>query len=371
MKDHTQITKIKDEIRNNGWDAALLTSPISVAFSTGFVCDPHERFLGLLLDKDGAVALYVPSLEKDNAEAVLGANSGSQNPDIKVIPVADTDNPYQILQKTGGSSIKKLAVEKDYLRLSQAEQLHNSFSGLSLFNIGNMIAELRSRKTPDQISRIKIAVRLIEEVMAEGLKRVRVGMTEVDLVAELEYLMKKKGADYPAFGTTVLAGANSALPHGTPGMTKIKEGEFLLIDMGVFKDGFCSDITRTFVIGEPTAEMEKIYHTVLAAEEAAIAAVRTGGTLAELDRTARRIIEDAGYGPYFTHRVGHGLGLEVHEYPSIHGENMDKIVPGMTFTIEPGIYIPGVGGVRIEDDVLATDSGPDVLTSFPKTLMRL
>jgi len=230
------------------------------------------------------------------------------------------------------------------------------------------LREMRLIKSAEEVARIRHAVRLVEQALSESLKKVKPGVTEMEIVAELEYQMKRLGADGPSFDTMVLAGEKSALPHGTPGSRQVREGDLLLFDLGVAADGYVSDITRTFAIGEISAQLREIYETVLAANEAAIAEVRPGVTLAHLDQTARRVIEEKGYGPYFMHRLGHGLGMDVHEYPSVHGQNQDVLRPGMVFTIEPGIYLPGVGGVRIEDDVLVTDSGCDVLTQFPKQL---
>lgn len=171
-----------------------------------------------------------------------------------------------------------------------------------------------------------------------------------------------------SFDTMVLAGANAALPHGTPGLTKIKKGDLVLFDLGVVYQGYCSDITRTIAYGDITDKQAEIYNTVLKAEEAAVSAVKPGVKASELDLTARNIIAEAGYGDYFPHRLGHGLGISVHEYPSMTTTNNLQIKPGMVFTIEPGIYVPDVAGVRIEDDLLVTENGAEILTKFPKSL---
>jgi Xaa-Pro dipeptidase len=362
----TRMNEIKKELERQGAEAAFITAPLSVAYLTGFMCEPHERFMGLFIGENRAV-LFVPSLEVSKAEEVLGAGGYVQ----QVIGVQDTEDPYvKMTQVKGIGAVKRLSVEKDYMKLSQFERLTAVFPDVQVTDMGGFIAHVRNKKSPEEVARLKAAARLVDEVLAEGLKRVKIGVSEAELVAELEYIMKRKGAA-PSFETMVLAGANSALPHGVPGERAVREGEFLLFDLGVFKDGYCSDITRTFVVGEPSVEMEKIYGTVLAAEEAAIEAVRVGRALAEVDLTARRIIEEAGYGEYFTHRIGHGLGMEVHEYPSVHSKNEEKMEAGMVFTIEPGIYVPGLGGVRIEDDIHVTENGAEVLTSFPKTLTCL
>lgn len=362
-----RIQKVRSELENQGVTAALITSPLSVAYLTGFVCEPHERFLGLLLQEDRAF-LFVPSLEKEKAESTLSKPGSTV---CEVIGVADTEDPYvKVKQAAEEIQPNRLAVEKEYMRLTQAEHLSSVVGAASFADIGGYIARMRSKKSANEVAKLKAAAVLVEEVLAEGLKRVVRGVTELELVAELEYIMKKKGAA-PSFETMVLAGANSALPHGVPGMTQVQEGGFLLFDLGVCKDGYCSDITRTFVVGEASEEMGRIYHTVLAAEEAAIRAVQVGSPLAEVDRAARRLIDDAGYGSYFMHRIGHGLGMEIHEYPSVHAANEAEMAAGMVFTIEPGIYVPGVGGVRIEDDIHVTEAGAEVLTAFPKALTCL
>ncbi|MEZ2658839.1 M24 family metallopeptidase [Aneurinibacillus aneurinilyticus] len=362
-----RLNSVREELQSMGAESALITSPLSVAYLTGFVCDPHERFLGLLLRDDKAV-LFLPSLEQGKAESVLGGTNALIQ---EIVGIQDTDNPYAKVKQNGGAAARCIAVEKEYMKLSQAEQLTSVFGNPVLNDVGGFISKLRNRKSADEILKIRAAAELVEDVLAEGLKKVKAGITEIEIVAELEYIMKRKGADAPAFDTMVLAGANSALPHGVPGKTQVKEGGFLLFDLGVFKDGYCSDITRTFVTGEPSTKQRHVYDTVLKAEEAAIRAVQIGRPLAEVDRAARHVIEDEGYGQYFTHRTGHGLGLEVHEYPSVHGANEEAIEAGAVFTIEPGIYVPGVGGVRIEDDIHVTSQGAEVLTSFPKTLTRL
>ena len=193
-------------------------------------------------------------------------------------------------------------------------------------------------------------------------------MSELEIVAEIEYEMKKKGVEKMSFATTVLAGAKAALPHGTPDQTKVKKGDFVLFDLGVVYNGYCSDITRTVAFGDVRKEHKKVYETVLNAQMAAVDAVKPGMTCSELDKVARNIIQEAGYGEYFTHRLGHGLGISIHEYPSVTETNNLTLKEGMVFTIEPGIYIPGQVGVRIEDDVVVTKTGREVLTKFPKSL---
>jgi Xaa-Pro dipeptidase len=230
---------------------------------------------------------------------------------------------------------------------------------------------MRLIKSSEEITTIKRAIAIMEDSLRLTLTKIIPGITELDIVAELEFQMKKLGAEGPSFSTMVLAGQNAALPHGVPGKRKVQIGEVLLIDAGVFVDGYVSDLTRTFAIGELNDTLLDIYDTVLKANLSGIEAVRPGAAIRSVDQAARTVIENKGYGEFFMTRVGHGIGLEIHEFPSLHGQAIGELQEGMTFTIEPGIYNSSVGGVRIEDNVLVTKDGAEVLTSFPKELMTI
>lgn len=361
----TRLNRFRKFLHDEAIDVAFVTSPTNIYYYTGFYSDPHERFMALAVDnKRERVTLFVPALDVAAAEQAARVDG--------IIPVADTDDPYDKLRAAVAGDVRLYGVEKDIVSLAQYEALSGVFSAASYVDIAPFIAQQRLKKAPQEIAFVREAVATIEQVLLRGLERFTVGMSELELTAEFEYQMKVLGADGPAFATTVLSGENSALPHGSPGQRRIQSGDFLLFDMGVFKDGYCSDISRTFIVGEGTARQEEIYETVRAANERATAAVQVGQPIGSLDRAAREYIEGCGYGKYFNHRVGHGLGLEVHEAPSIHGENKLAMIPGLLFTIEPGIYVPGLGGVRIEDDVyLGADGEVEVLTTFPKKLQRL
>jgi Xaa-Pro dipeptidase len=209
---------------------------------------------------------------------------------------------------------------------------------------------------------------LSEEALDNLLAWVEPGMSERMIAAKLSVELEAHGSQGHAFTPLVQTGPNSALPHGFLSDRILQRDEFLLIDYGGRYENYPADITRTFCIGTPSEEMQKIYDTVRRANEAAIQAVKPGVTCGEIDKAAREVIEEAGYGQYFIHRTGHGLGLEGHELPQIAAGVEERLQPGMVFTIEPGIYIPNLGGVRIEDNVAVTDSGVDVLTSYPKQL---
>jgi len=352
--------KLHSAMEQSGIDVMLITDPKHVYYLTGFACDPHERFLGIVVPQQGEPTLIVPVLDGDKAAAVSVVQ--------QIATHTDTDNPYDILKQHLPQQAARFAIEKGHMSVQRYEALTSATAAKSFVDAGPILQAMRVIKSEEEVVRMKEAVRLVEAVLLEGVSRVKVGMSEIEMVAELEYLMKKLGSDGPSFSTMVLAGENAALPHGAPGSRKIKEGELLLFDMGVYANGYASDITRTFAVGEANDTCKEIYNTVLAANMAAIEAVKPGVTFGSLDRTARKVIADKGYGDYFTHRLGHGLGIDVHEYPSVHERNEDVLEPGMLFTIEPGIYVPKVAGVRIEDDVIVTANGVEVLTSYPKEL---
>ncbi|RXT09116.1 aminopeptidase P family protein [Ammoniphilus sp. CFH 90114] len=346
-------------------DVAMITSPTNIYYLTGFYCDPLERFMALVFDVEkGIVQLFVPSIDLESAAKATGMDG--------LTPISDMDQPYTILKNWVGRSISQLGVEKKMMSLFQAERLKECFSDVRFVDVEEFITSMRLIKSSEDIQIVRRAIEVIEKVLQHGVSKVVPGVTELEITAELEYQMKVLGADRPAFETILLSGPQSALPHGRPGQRKIQSGEFLLFDLGVFVDGYCSDITRTFVVGEASEEQKSMYDAVLQGNLRGIEAVQAGKSFGEVDRAAREYIESAGYGQYFIHRLGHGLGLDVHEAPSIHGQNEMTMQPGMLFTIEPGVYISGVGGIRIEDDVFIGEDGKaNVLTTYPKHLIEL
>ncbi|WP_408011333.1 M24 family metallopeptidase [Pseudalkalibacillus sp. A8] len=360
-----RLTALRDYLNASNVDIAVITTPKNIFYYTGFNSEPYERFMALVIDNiKGEMYLLVPALDQELA--LESANI--QN----IIPISDEENPYKILQEIIGDKIQTFGLEEKKVTLYQWNQLTSWISFRKTENIEEFIIDQRMRKTEEEGEKVQRVVHLIEQVLADGIKQVRAGMTELDLTAEFEYLMRKSGASGPAFATTVLSGEKSALPHGSPGTRTFQYGDFILIDMGVILDGYCSDISRTFVLGEETAEQKKIYETVKKSTEEAVNAVKIGNPLGEVDKTARDVIKEAGFGQYFNNRVGHGLGIDVHEEPSIHSNNELKAEEGFLFTIEPGIYIPGLGGVRIEENVYIEPTGKTrVLTSYPRELIRL
>lgn len=359
-----RFLQLKSYMQSHNMDLIMITSPINIYYLTGFFSDPHERFMALFYSKEGEASLFVPSLDEEEAK---------QHASVPIIiPITDTDNPYELVAKQWSAPVTILGIEKKVMNVYQAEKIKDCFPQTQFVDIEEFIMSLRLKKDPEDIRNVKRAIEITEKVLAHGVSKVAPGVTELEITAELEYQMKVLGAERPSFSTIVLSGKRSALPHGRPENQQINTGDLLLFDLGVFADGFCSDITRTFLVGEGSDEQKKIYETVRIANEKAIHAVKAGEPIKAVDLAARDYIESQGYGKYFMHRVGHGLGLEIHEAPSIHSQNETRIEPGMLFTIEPGIYISNMGGVRIEDDVyIRPDGEVEVLTSYPKELIQL
>ncbi|MCM3741874.1 Xaa-Pro peptidase family protein [Oceanobacillus luteolus] len=365
MENQNRLNALQNYLQKENIELAMITDPTNVFYYTGFLSEPHERFLALVRDgKSDQWILFVPALDKDMA----AESSIIEN----IIPISDEQNPFEVLQQHTSSGVVKVGLEKKAVNVFRYEAFQQIFPEAAFTDVQPFIDSARKKKSRSEVEKMQLAIDIIEKVLEEGIKKVKVGMTESELVGELELLMRKFGADGPSFSTIVLAGEKSALPHGTPGDRTINHGDFLLIDFGVIKDGYCSDITRTFVIGEASEKQKEIYNIVLQSTNTGIDAVQAGVPLKNFDIPARKVIQDSGYGEYFNNRIGHGLGMNVHEEPSVHEKNEDIAEPGLLFTIEPGIYIPGFGGVRIEDNVYINEDGKaEVLTSFPKKLMIL
>ncbi len=265
--------------------------------------------------------------------------------------------------------IKKLGFERTHLPYQNWELL-NSLK-LTLTPTDSAIENLRTIKTPEEIGRIRKAVQTNSQAFEATLKKIRPGVTESALAAELEYQMRRRGAEKPAFETIVAFGPRAALPHAQPTNQKLNPADQVLIDMGATQDGYTSDMTRTLYIGKPTPKLRKMYEAVLKAQLAGIDAVREGVTADRVDRATRSVLRSEGLDKYFVHSTGHGLGLEIHEAPRLGRKDRTPLQAGMVITIEPGVYIENIGGVRIEDTVLVTKNGCEVLTPTSKELMAV
>ena len=267
--------------------------------------------------------------------------------------------------------IYKLGFEADHQTYSQYQKLSEALSEVKLVGLRSVVEQLRSRKDPGEIETIKKAVDIADEAFNHVLGFIKPGIKEFELAAEIEYYLRKSGAEKPSFDTIIGSGFRGALPHGTASKRQVREGDLIVIDFGAMLNGYCSDLTRTVAVGKVLQDQRTVYEIVLEAQQAAIASVRPGVKCSEVDAVARKIIEEKGYGKDFGHGLGHGVGLEIHESPRLNTRNHEELTEGMVITIEPGIYLDGWGGVRIEDIVVVTPNGCEVLTKSRKDLLQV
>ncbi|HSP23189.1 MAG TPA: Xaa-Pro peptidase family protein [Planococcus sp. (in: firmicutes)] len=358
-----KVNQLESYLNELGIDAAFITNPDNVFYFSGFKSNPHERLLGVMIFKDAEPFLICPQMEMPDAK-----NAGWEG---DIIGHTDTENSMDILQRAvseRAGNLSKIAIEKSHMTVERLDALTDSFDSMQILALDNRINAMRVIKDERELQILREAAALADYAIEVGAKTLKEGITEIEVMTEIELALKKRGVTHMSFDTTVLSGPKAASPHGKTGDRKIQKGDLVLFDLGVVHKGYCSDITRTLAFGEPNDEQIEIYNLVLQAELASLEAVKPGVTAAELDEAARNVITDAGYGEFFTHRLGHGLGISVHEFPSLHGSNNLIIEKGMVFTLEPGVYVPGKVGVRIEDDVAVTETGVEVLTKYPKEL---
>ena len=361
----TQHDQLIERMRAHGLEALALVPGPNLHYITGLSFHLSERPILAILKTDGARAIVLPVLEA----AKVTPGDG-----LDVFPYTDEQGPGTALRKACDAlrlGESRLGAEGLRLRLLEVQLLEQYAPGCPLVMAEHVLGDLRMRKEEHELERMRSAVSATQEALEAFMNLIEVGATETELASILRMELLRAGGDEIAFSPIVVAGPNTALPHATPGDRPIQAGDSIIVDCGASVGGYIADITRTFVVGKPDPELNAIYSVVQAANRAGRAAVRPGVPAEEIDRAARQVIEDAGYGDYFIHRTGHGIGLEVHEPPYIVAGNRELLEPGMTFTVEPGIYLPGRGGVRIEDDVLVTVDGGKTLSTFPRELVRL
>ncbi len=286
--------------------------------------------------------------------------------------VVDREHSYfqRINQALEDFCVTTLGYEENYLTMAEylgyEKRLHAALTPRN-----HDISSLRAVKEPWELDRMRKAQDITDAAFTEVLTKIHAGMTEKQLCAELIYCLLKNGGEGLSFDPIVVSGPNTSLPHGVPGERKLQDGDFITMDFGVLYQGYCSDMTRTVAVGHATEEMRKIYDIVAQAQTAGIAATRPGVKGKEVDAAARKVITDAGYGPYFGHGYGHGVGLEIHENPGCNAGGETIMQAGMVCSAEPGIYLPGKFGVRIEDVVIFTEDGCEDITHSPKELIIL
>lgn len=280
------------------------------------------------------------------------------------------ENPYskRLNDAIAEFGVHNLGFEEDYLTVSELMGYEEKLN-VKLVPYNEKIYAFRCVKEPWELERMRKAQDITDQAFSEVLTKIKVGMSEKQLQAELVYCLLKNGADNVSFDPIVVSGPNTSMPHGVPGERLIQAGDFVTMDFGALYNGYCADMTRTVAVGYVTEEMEKVYNTVLQAQLAGIGVTKPGAKGREIDGAARQVITDAGYGPYFGHGYGHCLGMEIHEAPNCSPAGETAMEVNMVSSAEPGIYLPGKFGVRIEDVVIFTENGCEVITHSPKNLI--
>ncbi|KMK74543.1 M24 family metallopeptidase [Alkalihalobacillus pseudalcaliphilus] len=360
----SRIQHIQTALKSQNLDFGFIQGKSNLFYLTGFRCEPHERLVALIIPADGAPVVIAPNMELNLIKEV-----GWQS---EIIGYSDTDNPWSLIHtylKSNQIGTERIGIEASILTYQRALALQElEEQNNELIDFEEVLLQTRLIKSQEERAILQEAAKLADFGVEVGVQAIKKGATELALIATIEYELKQKGIREMSFDTLVLTGANSANPHGKPGLNAVQPGDFVLFDLGVVYEGYCSDITRTVAFQSVSEKQHEIYETVLSAQLAAIEASKIGNTLGSIDQAARTTIEEKGYGSYFPHRIGHGLGTDVHEWPSLNATNSMLLKPGMCYTIEPGIYVPNIGGVRIEDDMFIDQTGPTCLTQFPKEL---
>lgn len=354
--------RMQQLLDDTGLDAVALIPGANMVYFTGLHFHRSERPIIAFVTRDG-LSVIIPQLEVTKLQKRDDLASHA-------FEWSDTES-YQGAFEAAFAALggQRIGVDGQAMRVFEWLALGNvGFELSTIADVGRALLQIRAIKTQIEIDAMQEAVRISEEALRRVMDWVKPGMTEKAVASRLSDELAALGSGGHAFSPIVLSGTKSALPHGNTSDDEIKADDFLLIDFGGTHNEYPADITRTFCLGTPSDEMRRIYDAVYQANAAARAIAKPGVTCGEVDKAARDAIEAAGYGKYFTHRTGHGLGLEGHELPQIAANVDDVLQVGMVFTIEPGVYVPEIGGVRIEDDVVVTEDAIQSLTSYPREL---
>ena len=353
------IERIQEILKERDLDGLLLTDEKNQRYAAGFAFTDGAVLVGrekawLVTD-----SRYIEAAEKVAAAGVT-------------VWLYDRERPLmeRLKEAVREAGMERLAAEDS--KLSHRDYLgYEKALGMELLPAGELMTQLRAAKTEEEIDAMRAAQAIAEQALEDVLGLIRPGMTEKQVMAELVYRTLRYGSEGNSFAPIVVSGPNTSLPHGVPGDRVIQRGDFVTMDFGCLKDGYCSDMTRTVAIGEASDEMRNVYDIVLQAQLAGIAVARAGIPGKEIDAAARKVITEAGYGPYFGHGFGHSLGLDIHEAPSANSRGEEPMPVGAVCSAEPGIYLPGRFGVRIEDVMILREGGCEVITKAPKELIIL
>lgn len=346
--------KLRRAVRKAKAEAILITDFTNVTYLTGFTGD--DSFL--LIRENGEVLISDPRYTTQLGEECPGLELHIRKPGIKIL-----QSVVKVLRR---AKIRRLAIEGESMTVSMRDKLAQELPALEILPTSGLVERLRQIKDRGEIDLMRQAIRYAEKGFAALRATIQPDQTEREVANDLQQQMRRFGARGEAFPSIVAAGPRAALPHATATDQTIGSSGFVLIDWGANGGLYRSDLTRVLVTGKIPPKLQRVYEVVLKAQQQAIAAIRPGVVAADVDRVARDLISSAGFGRYFGHGLGHGLGLQVHEAPRLAANSRTVLKPGMVVTVEPGIYLPGWGGVRIEDDVLVTRTGHEVLTSVPK-----
>ena len=363
-----RIERLVSLINKHGLNGFALNPGPTMKYLTGWDFHLMERPTVLLVTPSGTVGMILPALEKGKLD--------DQSPDFHAFTYGDNpdtwDAAFDQAVKKLDLADGKIGLESGRMRFLELRFLEKALPEDELVDGGEVVSELRMLKGAGEIAKMREAAKIAQAALLKTLENLKEGMTEKQIANALIIQLLRAGSDDQLpFAPIISLGENSANPHAIPTNKALQSGDVLLVDWGASFEGYFSDITRVFTYGNVAPELLKIGDIVKEANQAGRMAGKPGLETGAVDRAVRAVITDAGFGDYFIHRTGHGLGLEAHEPPYIYGENNILLEPGMTFTVEPGIYLPGMGGVRIEDDVVVTTTGLDSLTDLPRELLRL
>lgn len=351
-----KLMKLREQMQKRELDSLLVTNPYNLRFITGFT-------------GTAGLALITPNDAWFITDFRYTEQAGEQVKEFKVVQAQKglIDEVARIAQE---AAVERLAFEQDYMTFATYSQYLEKLSA-TLEPVSGLIEKLRMVKSPEELEVLKAAAKIADDAFEHICSYIKAGMTELEVSNELEFFMRSQGATSSSFDIIVASGLRSALPHGVASDKKIESGDLITLDFGALYNGYVSDITRTVAVGEPSDKLKEIYHVVLESQVLALEKIKPGMTGIEADAIARDYIKSKGYGEAFGHSTGHGIGLEVHEGPGLSFRSETILEPGMAVTVEPGIYLPGIGGVRIEDDILITETGNERLTHSSKELRIL